>query len=297
MESPHAVNGSQIRRIRRLILCLLFSLTMTSAYSQSSVWEIRSKTGRLFLGGTIHVLRPSDYPLPREYDKAFAEADIIVFETDLGQLQQADTAARIMEEGFYKEGDIADRLNQETLEQLQDALKRYGLPFEAVAKMKPGLLTATLSMLQLQDRGFAPEGVDQHFYRKAGEAGKERGYLESVDRQIRLITEMGAGEEDAFIRYSLDDLNNSEENLSALIDDWKNGTAGSMNRSLEEMKDSFPGIYSALIDDRNRKWLPLMEDYLATDAVEFVLFGALHLYGDDGLLELLKEKGYKAKQL
>ncbi len=62
-------------------------------------------------------------------------------------------------------------------------------------------------------------------------------------------------------------------------------------------RNEFPAIHQALLVDRNNAWMPQIEAMLKTSEVEFVLVGALHLAGDDGLLSQLSARGYKVRKL
>ena len=79
---------------------------------------------------------------------------------------------------------------------------------------------------------------------------------------------------------------------------WRRGNLAQLKAvGITPFKNEFPDIYQTLIVDRNNAWLPKIEAMVKSREVEFVLVGALHLAGDDGLLALLVARGYRVRQL
>jgi len=77
---------------------------------------------------------------------------------------------------------------------------------------------------------------------------------------------------------------------------WKAGDLDTLDKEMgQKMKEETPNVYQALVVDRNKKWLPQLEQMFKTQEVEMVLVGALHLSGSDGLLAQLKKSGYQVK--
>lgn len=67
--------------------------------------------------------------------------------------------------------------------------------------------------------------------------------------------------------------------------------------SLNEFKQDYPDIYNTLLVKRNQNWLPKLEKMMTTPEKEFVLVGALHLAGEDSVLQRLEQKGYTVEKL
>ena len=80
-------------------------------------------------------------------------------------------------------------------------------------------------------------------------------------------------------------------------DSWRSGTSKFFIRIQKQMKKEYPEIYKKVLVNRNNNWISQISSYFDTESVEFVLVGALHLHGDDGILNLLKESGYSISQL
>jgi len=82
-----------------------------------------------------------------------------------------------------------------------------------------------------------------------------------------------------------------------LINAWRRGDAEALTRMLQESFREVPALGQRLIDIRNRNWLPKIEGYLRSGKTYFVVVGAGHMGGPNGLLALLKARGYKIEQL
>ncbi len=122
--------------------------------------------------------------------------------------------------------------------------------------------------------------------------------LEAPQEQIDFIRSMGEGEEDALIIHTLEELEDMPALMEAMKKTWREGdTRGFEAVALDPWKDQFPGLYRSLLLDRNLDWIPDIETMLTTREIELVLVGALHLVGEDGLLAMLEQRGYRVEQM
>jgi uncharacterized protein YbaP (TraB family) len=153
-----------------------------------------------------------------------------------------------------------------------------------------------LAVLEMEANGFVEEGVDFYFHKKAKEKNMPVEFLEELEVQINMLLTMGDGYENDFVRYSLADMGNTQQELETMVLAWKTGDVEYEESSLMGMKTEWPILYKTLLTDRNNAWLPRLEAYLTTSPVEFVVVGLAHLYGPDGLLQQLKDKGYVVEQ-
>ena len=293
------IRGSKFRMLAALsaTLCLAFGSGIAGA--QSSVWSVGSGDDRIFLAGTVHLLRPSDYPLPEEFEQAYQAADRLYFETDIAAMNDLAVQAGMLQQLMYSdERTLRTVLNAEALAALDTYLNAAGMPLMIVEKFKPGLLVSTLQVLEFQKMGFTPQGVDMHFFNRAMTDGKTTGELESLQAQIEYLASMGEGYESDFILLSLQDMAEVPTVMDDLIGAWRSGDNGELARQfVDDMKTETPELYDALLVERNHNWLPVIEQMFSEDGIEFVLVGAAHLVGEDGLLSLLQARGYQIEQL
>jgi len=282
-------------------ILLLMSLFATSGVllAETSIWKAQKDGQTIYLGGTIHLLRATDYPLPAAFEQAYAKADILVFETDISQLSSPEmTRKMILALSYDDTRTIASEVNPETYAALKSYAESFGISLDYMRKAKPGLLMSTLMVMELKKLGVGHEGIDIHFQNRAKKDAKKSLYFETPEQQIEFLAQLGVGDENAFYQNLLRDLKNTETLFLSLIKYWRAGDSKSLDIAVnQEMKKITPKIYQSLLVNRNRNWQPLIEGYFATPEVEFVLVGAAHLIGEDGLVAALKAKGYQLTQM
>jgi len=277
----------------------LFSCASSPGRGQngSSVWKVSGNGNTLFLGGSVHVLRAMDYPLPKEFDQAFSHSTMLVLETDIEQAATESVQGYLMTQMILPGNQtLRSVLDSDTYELLRAKYSEYGLSVDEISKLKPSMAVLFLTILQIEMHGFVQQGVDTYYLEKAKDEGKPIGFLETVQAQIDLMVTMGDGYENDYVRYSLQDMENTETGLEELLAEWRTGGSSDMDASLAEMKEQWPLLYASLLTDRNAAWMPQIEACLASGEVAFVIVGLAHLHGPDGLLRQLEDSGYTVEQ-
>lgn len=279
------------------IVLVVFSCSWASA--ESSVWKAQKGTSVMYLGGTCHLLRETDFPLPPEFDTAYKASEIVVFETDIGKLLDPSVQQKFLAKAMYSDGSTVDNhLSDRTYGELSAYCEANGIPLEALRQFKPSMLMVTLTVMELMKLGVTPQGVDQFIYEQASRDRKVVERFETVDEQFNYIISMADGIEDEFVSYSIKDMKSVKQNYESMVDAWRMGDVGKLDELMvSEIKTRMPKLYKKLISDRNRNWLPLIEAYQKTPRTEFILVGVAHLVGPDGIIETLKKKGYKVDKL
>ena len=279
------------------IVTVLFMCTWASA--ESSVWKVQKDKSVMYLGATFHMLRETDYPLPSEFGKAYKASEIVVFETDIGKLQEPSTRQKLLAQFMYADGSTIDKhLSARTYGELSAYCKSNGIPLEAFKQLKPSLLIVTLTAVELMKLGVTQRGVDLFFYGLANEDRKIVKGLETVEEQINYLVSMADGNEDDFVTYSINDMKNVKQQFESLANAWRKGDAEKIDEYIvAELRTKLPHVYKKLFTDRNSKWLPMIEAYMNTPETEFILVGAGHLVGSEGIIALLRKKGYTIDKL
>ncbi len=278
-----------------LILVILYT---TQGFAETSLWRISNGANALFIGGTVHVLSKTDYPLPAAFDAAYKKSSKLVFETDIGASQTSAFAQTMSQRMMLTDKqNLKDVLRPDVYAQLEKFGAARGISMVMLEKMRPVMAVMTLTFMELQRLGMANTGVDSYFYQRAQADEKMLGYLESNEQQLDFITNMGKDRENDFVLYSLKDLNNVEDIMQKLKAAWRSGDRDEMAAlSLASMRRDFPKIYQQLLVERNQNWLPLIESMLNDPGTEMILVGVLHLVGKEGVLHALREKGYHIEQ-
>ncbi len=274
------------------VLC--FFILILAAHAGSPVWKVSQGNRHFYLGGTIHILGESDYPLPGSFDTAYDNCDTLVFEADIQKSQDPQFAQTFMSKMVYPDNkSLKKLLTPDTFRALESFSADRGVMVEAMNRFKPGLVLITLTQIEIERLGVAGIGVDEFFFSRAVKEGKKMLHLENIEEQVALFENMGKGSEDELIAYIIEDLKKLPGLLALMKSAWKTGDAPSLEKTvLDPLKNDFPELYQSIFTERNQKWMPKIQTMAATPEVEFILVGAGHLIGEQGLLALLREKGF-----
>jgi uncharacterized protein YbaP (TraB family) len=280
---------------RALCIFLLTGTVLTgTAQARSPVWKISQADRYFYLGGTLHILAESDYPLPKAFDDAYDHSETLVFETDIQKSRDPTFTKIFMGKMVYSDNRTLKKLlTPDTFKALTIFAVDRGLAPEVLNRFKPGLVLVSLTLLEAERLGIGGIGVDEFFFSKAVKDGRTLRHLESLEQQISFFETLGQGNEDALIAYIIRDLSTLPDLLPVIKSAWKTGDVLGLDRAiLAPLKHEFPQIYHTLFTDRNKKWIPKIQKMAATPAVEFILVGAAHLAGEKGLLHLLENQGF-----
>lgn len=294
-----------IRATRLLILALCTSaLVCTTASAQSAaparhfLWTVRSGGNVLYLAGSVHALGKDVYPLPAPFEKAFEASGTLVEEINLAEAESLSAAPILLAKGMYADGRTFDTaVSKETAALVNEKFKQTGLPFEMFRAMKPWMVMLMLTALEAQKMGLdAALGLDKYFYDKATAMKKPVVGLETAEFQIDRFDKMSDKLQEQLLLSTLNDLDSQGAELKGMIAAWQRGDTAGLEKTVLTSFKEYPEAYTSLIVDRNRAWIPQLEKCLSRPMPCFVVVGAAHMVGPDGLLNLLKVKGYKVEQ-
>jgi uncharacterized protein YbaP (TraB family) len=281
------------------VLILSTSLLLSLSLQAAAVWKVSNDQHSLYIGGTIHVLTPEDYPLAKEYDLAYQAADKVIFETDMEAVSSPEFGQKMMDQMMYSDGTTINKVLQpDTYKSLAIHLSSRQIPMQAFASHKPSLLAISLTFIELQAMGYTSEGVDMFFANMAKDQEKEQGWLETPDEQLAFMANLGGDDPNTMIEYTLKDIKKMPEMFAKLHSTWLAGDMqGMADVGITPFKADYPDIYQDLLVTRNNNWLPKIISMLNDQPIEFILVGALHLAGPDSVLAKLKAKGYEIEKL
>lgn len=274
-------------------------LSTNTCMAETSVWKVSKGQDQVYIGGTVHILPASEFPLPPEFLSAYQATDTIVLETQLPDPKDTSFQAKLMQQVSYTNNQkLSDKLSDETFKQLETYLAAFGINAKEMNGFKPGFIVMMMAMLEAKRAQLAGEGVDAYFNKLASKDNKGKEYLESGDFQINLIANMGQGNEEALIHSSLTQMGEFKEMFNKLLPAWRTGKSQELaDLVINQVKDEDPDTFKQMFTDRNQNWLPLIEKMFNDDDKEFVLVGVGHLVGENNVLTLLENAGYKVTKL
>jgi len=283
---------------------LLFSLigvllAGTTLSAQTSVWKITKERRTVYLGGTCPVLRATDYPLPKEFDLAFAAAPQICFETDLARLQSPEVQQTIASRALAADGNTLNKtLSADSWKNVQEFCGMAGIPEESMSKVQAWRCRAMLTSVEMQKQGVSPKRMDSQFYLRTVGSQKTVTNLDTVEQHIDYLTRPGTGHESEMIEYTLKEISGLSQTQEELIKAWKVGDLTKIDALvLQDLRRDHPALYSELITQRSSAWLPKIESLFQTSKTKFVLVDVGNLAGPEGLLAQLRQRGYTVEQL
>jgi uncharacterized protein YbaP (TraB family) len=279
-------------------LVVLFFLFAHSAIAEGPVWKVSKGEHHVFIGGTIHLLGEKDYPLPTSFYRGYDASQIVVFEIDPDVASSPEAQQKFNQHARYNDDrTLKSVLNNKTYTELSLFLSARGMSISSFEQFKPSMLSVVLTVVELQRLGLAGIGVDEFFNKRAKKDGKQRLFLETIDDQFNALLSTGEGKENQVIVQAIDELEKMSEIMQQTKQAWRQGDNNTlMAVALAPWVDDFPKLYQALLVNRNLRWIPQIKSFMKTSEVEYVLVGALHLVGPDGLLALMKAQGYQVER-
>ena len=286
-----------------LLVIFLFAILAQDSLAQSKksfLWKVQSKTNTVYVLGSIHYLKKEMYPLDEKIEKAFDQSNILGVEANVDHISKMDVQ-KLVESAFYSGDETLEKhLSPEAFELVKKQLTQLGGSIEAANKYRPWFLALSLASIEIVKLGFDPNhGIDRYFLSKATEK-KKIVELETLEYQINLFSALSEKDQELFLLYTLKDIKVLERELDKLIKAWtagdEKGIESIITKSVKEDKKLVP-IYEKLIVERNKKMISKIEEYLKEKETFFVIVGAGHLVGNQGIIELLKRKGFLLEQL
>jgi len=291
-------------RILALFALLLALLQPVAAQQRSAtatrqpLWKIEGKAATVYLLGSVHLLKKENYPLAAPIEAAFDRAKVVVFETDIEAFEKPEFQMKLLSKSALPEGDtLRNHLSPKLYEQLATQSKESGLPSGAIEKLKAGLAALTIEHLEMQKLGLDEKlGVDYHFFQRARKAGKEMIGLDTPDFHLELLTGLSKEEGEAILRSTLEDIRTLKQDLPQLLKSWQTGDMKTLANLLNEEMEKDPALYKRLVVDRNKRWVPKIEELVRGDKDAIIIVGVGHLAGKQSVIELLEKNGLKVTQ-
>jgi uncharacterized protein len=270
-----------------------------AAQTRNFIWRASGTQGTVYLVGSVHMLTKDYYPLSAALDQAFKESDLLVEELDLGEMLAPESQLAMLTRGMLPSGQSLDGVvSKATFDLVSARANSLGLPVEPLKRFKPWALALMLLGMEWQKAGFEPDlGLDKHFYDRATAEGKVVQGLETVAFQISRFDEMSMPDQDRLLQQSLKELETEKAAVNTMANAWRAGDVATIEKIVLQDVKSDPVMYRRLIVERNQNWLPRIQELFTRAKPAFVVVGAAHLIGPDGLLAMLRARGYTLVQL
>jgi len=280
----------------------LFLILSLSLEAKSLLYKVSSKNSTVYILGSIHLAKPELYPLDKEITKAYTNSEVLVVELDPSSTESMATIQETMLSlGLYPPGkSLKTELSAKTYKALDEYMSKIGMPVSSVESMKPWVVMLQLTVTEMIRLGYSPDlGVDKHFLDLAKAEGKNVISLETAQEQMSLLAKDDKQFQDKLLLYTLESMQEMEPMLDEMFMHWQKGDALAFDKIMSmplETDPSLNEIYDDLIIQRNYKMTRKIEEFLKTKKNYFVVVGSGHVVGKEGIVNLLKRKGYKPTQ-
>jgi uncharacterized protein len=285
-----------------VIAALLVGLPAVAAAADAParhiLWSLNGKTNKVYLLGSIHALKESER-LPGAIDTAYEDAEALVMEIDMDdldpdQMQQITRELAVLPEGKS----LRQELGEPTYSQFIAKARELGVDAAMLDRFRPWFAAITLVQLQLMKMGLDPAaGVERRLTSRAASDGKPIQGLETVREQLGIIAALPAKEQRDFLLYSVEDSERMVQEIDELLAAWRRGDTAAIAKVLAKGFEEYPQLYKPLTVERNRRWIGQIEALLDDRDDYLVVVGALHLVGNDSVIDLLERNGHKVEQL
>jgi uncharacterized protein YbaP (TraB family) len=280
--------------MKKLIYSLVGLFAFVTSFAQvptekSLLWKIEGKglAKPSYLYGTIHIMCPDDIDVKPQIRSAFNSTEQLYLEIDMSDISGAMGMlfGMTMNDG----SSLKTLLSQEDYDSVAAVFKRTtGMALGAMSRIKPIML---MQMVYPSILGCKPEGWEGEFTKMAKDREMQMFGLEKIEDQIAVLDSIPYKEQAEMFKKSLLNLDSSKLQFQKMVEVYK-------QQDIQQMitmtaSDEATGAYEdIMLRKRNQNWIPVIAS-AAKKKPSFFAVGAAHLGGEYGVINLLRQKGYK----
>ncbi|MBN2773535.1 MAG: TraB/GumN family protein [Prolixibacteraceae bacterium] len=278
--------------MRKLFLLIITVFAVLFSYSQESnslLWKIEGNglEKPSYLYGTIHVICPDDFNMEESIKKAFKRTEQVYLEIDFDNPGIMAEMQKVIVLGDGKTA--ADFLNKEDYDTLNNFLmSELGMGLETAGKLKPFTL---MSLMVVPIIGCQPKSFETEFVQMASYWGMEVSGLETATYQMSLFDSIPYEKQYKMLLEMVNKKDSVTNEFKEIVDLYKQKDIEKLGKMLNESEWEFVGYEGLLIFNRNQNWIPIIENAVS-EKPTFIAVGAGHLPGENGLISLLRNKGF-----
>jgi uncharacterized protein YbaP (TraB family) len=263
------------------------------------LWQVDGAENRVYLLGSIHLLRENDYPLsPVIYD-VYRDAEVLYMELDMDDADPVADQMLANELGLIQ-GDqsLRDILGAALFAKAESMAEQSQIPLQLLEKTEPWYAAMQVELIMLMRIGFNPAyGIESHLAQMAAADDKEIFGFETVRQQLEFLDNLSAESQQEMLMQTLAESSNLGELMDTLIAAWHIGDNGFLEENLLSDMQELPELNQTIVVDRNLNWAGTIEQLLTHTDDYLIIVGALHLVGEDGVPGLLQRNGFEVTQM
>ncbi|PPB82232.1 hypothetical protein LV82_00158 [Albidovulum inexpectatum] len=282
-------------------------------FGRGNRWVARRGDSVIHIVGTYHLDDPRHDPVAKRLEAVIPVVRTVLVEA--GPQEEARLKADMARDPslmFVTDGPtLPERLSEDDWRLLSSAMQARGIPAFLVSKMQPWYVSMLLGIpsCAIQDMTAGTvKGLDGRIIEMAGAAGVPIRALEPHDTIFRLFAQMDEAEKLDMLRVTLALDAQAEDYARTLADTyfaenvraaWELGKRAVQSVTGDpraRVEDEFARMEEILMNQRNRAWIDVIEQ-AAMEGPTLVAFGALHLSGEQGVLNLMTLRGWQVERV
>ena len=281
------------RSLRFGLTCAFGWFLAAPVAAQPPVWIVHGPHATIVLFGSVHLLPPGLDWRPPALDRALSRADELWFEIPLDPASELAASRAALSLGRQPPGHtLSADLGAAQRARLTADAKACGQPVEALDAFKPWLADVTLSVTCYIQAGATIDDGVEHQIDAATPVNTARRAFETPAEQIRALASASQADQIASLDETLTEIEEGPTGYDRLVRAWMAGDiAGLSHEAVEPMIAKAPGVYRALVIERNRRWLGIIRRRLNGRGEAVMVVGVGHLVGPDGLPAQLRAAG------
>ena len=286
-------------KLTALLLFLCPILVLAESGHPLTLWLAQGESNRVYLLGSVHLLRREDHPLPDTIDLAYDDAETIFMEIDMDDLDPVAMQAAVNRMGVLDDGrTLRDLMGEDLYAEAETAAALIDIPLELLAQTEPWLAAMTVEQMTLTRIGFNPlYGVEMFFSSRAVEDGKPVFGLETFEEQLTFLDGLSIEAQRELLMQTLSQGRDVETIMDDVIEAWRHGDTHHLEKTVLAEFRQYPELHAKIVSERNRRWVERIDDLLDDEDDYLVIVGALHLVGEEGLPALLADRGVDVSQM
>ncbi|MEJ5285800.1 MAG: hypothetical protein CH6_3055 [Candidatus Kapaibacterium sp.] len=280
-----------------LLWAIVFLCGTKQVFAKGFFYEVSKNGAKVYLLGSIHIAKEDAYPLDSIVEFTFKNCKNIVFEINISKINPFE----IMSYGVFKDTMTLEKaIPSKYFKILDSTFQANGFPKFFYNMLQPWMATLLVLNLDLKKNSEEyTDGIEFYFLKKL-DSTQNILELESFKEQLDVFKSLYELDSLYFLEYFLF---HQRENTSQIDDLYNAWMKGDELKILDEItpsegKDSLEiTFYRKLNDERNLKMASKIEEFIASNQCHFVIVGSAHLFGKQGILEILKKRGCFVKRL
>ena len=281
------------------ILVVLAPLACADAGHPLSLWEVSGARNSVYLLGSIHLLREEDHPLPSAIYEAYDDADTLIMELDMDDIDPIEGQVLSNELGLIHDGrELRDLLGEAYYAEAEELADKAQIPLGLMANAEPWFAAMNVEIMLLMRMGFNTAlGIESHLTELAAGDGKEILGFETLRQQLEFLDNLSPDAQRDMLLQALAEGADMNDLMDGMIDAWRRGDVTFMEDNLLADMEDYPELNQVIVIDRNVNWTNRIEDLLDDQQDYLIVVGTLHLVGEQGVPELLEARGHEVTQL